>query len=137
MIGNKTRLSNNFYFNDQIPKDFTSGVVYKFQCGFCNESFYGKCLRHFNVRIGEHIGISPLIRKQVKPKNSPAADHLLLCNDSASYDDFSILTRENKKIFPRIPSSEWFQGRLSLHSFDEMSTRYSWGPKGKKLTVSS
>ena len=33
---------------------------------------------------------------QVKPKNSSVADHLLLCNHSESYDDFSILTRENK-----------------------------------------
>ena len=93
---NKTRLGNNFHFKDQIPKDLTSGVVYKFQCGLCNESYYGECMRHLNVRIGEHIGISPLTRKQVKPKNSSVADHLLLCNHSASYDDFSILTRENK-----------------------------------------
>ena len=26
---NKTRLGNNFYFKDQIPKDYTFGVVYK------------------------------------------------------------------------------------------------------------
>ena len=38
---NKTRLGNNFHFKDQIPKDLTSGVVYKFQCGLCNESYYG------------------------------------------------------------------------------------------------
>ena len=54
-------------------------------------------MRHMNVRIGEHIGISPLTRKQVKPKNSSVADYLLVCNHSASYDDFSVLTRENKK----------------------------------------
>ena len=35
----KTRLGNNFHFKDQIPKDLTSGVVYKCQCGFCNESY--------------------------------------------------------------------------------------------------
>ena len=93
---NKTRLGNNFHFKDQIPKNLTSGFVYKFHCGLCNESYYGECMRHLNVRIGEHIGISPLTRKQVKPKNSSVADHLLLCNHSASYDDFSILTRENK-----------------------------------------
>ena len=96
MFKNKTRLGNNFYFKDQIPKDLTSGVAYKFQCGLCNEPYYGKCMRHLNVRIGEHIGISPLTSKQVKPKNSSVADHLLLCNHSASYDDFNILTRENK-----------------------------------------
>ena len=94
---NKTRLGNNFHFKDQIPKDLTSGVVYKFQCGLCNESYYGECMRHLNVRIGEHIGISPLTKKYVKPKNSSVAGHLLLCNHSAPYYDFIILTRGNKK----------------------------------------
>ena len=55
MFKNKTRLGNNFHFKDQIPKDFTSGVVYKFKCGLCNESYYGEYMRHLNVRIGEHI----------------------------------------------------------------------------------
>ena len=94
---NKTRLGNNFHFKDQIPKDLTSGIVYKFHCGLCNESYYGECMRHLNVRIGEDIGISPLTRIQVKPKNNSVADHLLLCNHSASCGDLSILTRENKK----------------------------------------
>ena len=98
---NKTRLGNNFHFKDQIPRDLTSGVVYKFQCGLCSESYYGECVRHLNVRIGEHIGISPLTKKQVKLKNSSVADHLLFCNHSVSYDDFSILMRE-KKVFTRI-----------------------------------
>ena len=35
---NKTRLGKNVHFKDQIPKDLTSGVVYKFQCGPCNVS---------------------------------------------------------------------------------------------------
>ena len=41
---NKTRLGNNFRFKDQIPKDLTSSVVYKIQCGLCNESqtYFGK-----------------------------------------------------------------------------------------------
>ena len=58
-------------------------------------------MTHMNVRIGEDIGISPLTRKQVKAKNSSVADHLLLCNQLTSYDDLSILTRENK-VFTRI-----------------------------------
>ena len=72
---NKTRLGNNFHFKDRIPKDLTSGVVHKFQCGLCNESCYGEYVRHVNVRIAEHIGISPLTKKQVKPKKSSVADH--------------------------------------------------------------
>ena len=88
---NKTRLGNNFHFENRISKDLTSGVVY----GLFNESYYGECVRHINVIIGKHIGISPLAKKQVKPKNSSVAERLLFCNHSASYDDFSILTLEN------------------------------------------
>ena len=65
---NKTRLGNNFHFKDRIPKYLTSGTVYKF-----------KSDRYLNVRIGEHIGISPLTKKEVKPRNSSVGDHLLLC----------------------------------------------------------
>ena len=64
-----------------------------------------ECITHLNVRIGEHIGISPLTRKQVQPKNSSVADHLLLCNHSVSYDDFSILMRENKKCLLELKES--------------------------------
>ena len=32
-----TRLGYNFHFKDQISKDLTSGVIYKFQCGLYNE----------------------------------------------------------------------------------------------------
>ena len=49
-------------------------------------------------KIGEHVGISPLTKKQVKPTNSFIDDHLLFCNQSSSYDNFSIQTSE-KKVF--------------------------------------
>ena len=94
MFKYKTRFGNNFHFEDWIPNDLTSGVVYEFQYGFCSEYYYGECVRHWNVRIGEHIGITPITKKQVKPKNSSVTDHLLFRNHSASCDDFSILKRE-------------------------------------------
>ena len=86
-----TRLGSNFHFKDQIPKNLTPGVIYKFYCGLCGESWYGECVRHLNVRIGEHIGISPFTKKQVKPNNSFVVDHLLFCNHSASSDNANIL----------------------------------------------
>ena len=92
----ENKLAKTFRFKDRIPKELTSGVVYKFQCGPCNESYYGECVRQLNVRIGEHIGISPLTRKKVEPKGSAASDHLLLCNHSPSFENFSVLTKENK-----------------------------------------
>ena len=68
-----------------------------FQGGLCNESYPGKCVRHLHVRIGEYIGISPLIKKKFKPKAGAVSDHLLLCNHSPSFENFSLLTKENRK----------------------------------------
>ena len=91
MFKNKTRLGNNFHCEDRTPKYLNSGVVY----GLCNESCYSECVRHMNVRIGEHTGMSPLTKKQINPKNSSAAEHWLFCNYSASHDEFSILAFES------------------------------------------
>ena len=63
---------------------------------------YGEYVRHLNVRIGEHIEISPLTRKKVKPKGSAVTDHLSLCNHSPTFENFSVLAKENKKIPIRI-----------------------------------
>ena len=73
-------------------------------------------MRHLNVRIGEYIGISPLTRKQVKPKNSSVANHLLICNHSASNDDFSILTYVNKKFLLELKESRLMRDKPSLNS---------------------
>ena len=72
-------------------------MVYKFQFGIFNESYYGECVRHLNVRIVEHIQISPLTQKKVKPKGSTVSNHLLLCKYSQSFKSFSVLTKENSK----------------------------------------
>ena len=89
--------SNAFHFKDFISKELTSGVVYKFQCGLCNESYHGEYVTHHNVGIGEHIRISSLTKKKVKPKDSAVSNHLLLCNHSLSFEIFFVLTKENRQ----------------------------------------
>ena len=69
MFKNKTRLGNKFHFKDRISQDLTSSFIYKLRC--CIES----CARYLNVKIGEHTGISPLTKKQVKLKSNLVADH--------------------------------------------------------------
>ena len=91
------KLSSVFRFKDCVPKELTSGVIYKFQCGLCNETYYGETVRHLDVRSGEHIGISPLTNKKVKAKESSIKDHLLFCNHTPSLDDFSVLAHEDNK----------------------------------------
>ena len=48
---------------------------------------YGECARHLNVRIAEHIGISPLTKVKVKPKGGAVSDNLLLWNHSLSFEN--------------------------------------------------
>ena len=62
-------------------------------------------MRHLNLRIGEHIRILPLTMKKVKPKGSAVSDHLLLCNHSPSFENFSVLTKENRKFVLRLKGS--------------------------------
>ena len=81
-------------------------MVYTFQSGLCNESYYGECVRHLAVRSGEHIAISPLTNKRIQPgKDIAAYHHLLHCNYSPTFEDFSVLCHENKKYLLELKES--------------------------------
>ena len=100
------KLCNNFCFKNFVPQVPTPGVLCKFQCGLCNESYYGECVRHLTVRSGEHIGISPLTNKRVQPgKNSAVCHRWLNCNYSPTFEDFSVLSHENKKYLVELKES--------------------------------
>ena len=93
------RVKDFFTFEDKLPKILLSGLVYKYQCCGCNATYYGKTKLYFKVRICEHLGISHLTGKMVKIDNNKLTaiqEHLLCCNYSPSYEEFSILTREKK-----------------------------------------
>ena len=75
-----------------------SGRVYQYKSGGCNATYYGKTVRYFKVRICEHLDISHLTEKLVKIDNNKLTaiqEHLLCCNYSPFFEDFSILTRES------------------------------------------
>ena len=100
------KLSNVFRFKDGLPSDLVSRVVYKYTCGRCNSTYYGGTDRHLKVRSGEHIGISPLTFKKTKAsKESAIRDHLLNCNNIASFEEFPILTNGNNKFDLEIKES--------------------------------
>ena len=83
-----------------------SGVVYKYMCGSCKSFYYGETDRYLKVRCGEHIGISPLASKKKKPsKESAICDHLLICNNVPSFDEFSILAHGNNRFVLEIKES--------------------------------
>ena len=92
----KCKISNFFTFKDKIPSFLRSGIVYKFHCGSCNATYYDKTKRHFKVRMCEHLGISALTGKRVKGDDDSAIkEHLLFCNHTPEFEDFSILASNN------------------------------------------
>ena len=102
---NRINLSKVFHFKDRLPYDLMSCVVYKFQCGRCNASYYGETDRHLKVRSGENISISPLTFKKVKPSaESSIRDHLF-CNHDPSFDDFTILAKGTNNFWLEIKES--------------------------------
>ena len=69
----------------------------------CNSSYYGETDRNLKVRSGEHVGISPLTFRKVKPsKESTIRDHLLNCNNITLFDEFTILVCGHHKYFLEI-----------------------------------
>ena len=101
------RLSNFFKYKDKICKDLCSGVVYKFACGGCNATYYGKTKRHFKVRSSEHMGLSALTGKRVKASylSTAVKDQLLFCVHTPSFDDFSILAYSENNFILEIKES--------------------------------
>ena len=98
-----TRLANFFRFKDKIPLWLRSNIVYKFACGRCNATYYGETCRHFKVRVGEQAGISPLTNKRSKSKKSIAfKDHMLMCDQPVSFDDFKMLASSNSEFHLKI-----------------------------------
>ena len=95
----KGKISNIFTFKEKIPSVQCSGIVYKFQCRSCNATHYGKTKGHFEIRMCEHLGISTLTGKRVKGDDDSAIKgHLLFCNHTPDFKDFSILAT-NKNDF--------------------------------------
>ena len=95
----KCKISNCFIFKDKIPSLLHSGIVYKFQCGSCNATYYSKTKRHFKVTMCEQLRISALTRKVVKgDDDSSIKEHILFCYDTPDFEDLSILAT-NKNDF--------------------------------------
>ena len=67
-------------------------LCYKFQCSSCNATCYGKTKHQFKVRVSEHMGVSARTGKNIKStKNSAVRDHMLVCNNIVSFENFSLL----------------------------------------------
>ena len=75
------RLKNYSRFKDRVPETLQSNFVYKFKCGSCKASYYGKTYRHMKVRVSEFQDVSPRTGRPVKGTLSTSVrDHMLECD---------------------------------------------------------
>ena len=129
------RLANFFRFKDKIPLCLRSNIVYKFTCGRCNSTYHGETCRHFNVRVGEHSGISPLKNGPNQKKSTTIQDHVLICDQPVSFDDFKVLASSNSEFHLKIKESLLISrgqpilnkndASFSLHLFDYLHNLFS------------
>ena len=63
-------------FKNKIPSFLRSGIVYKFQCGSCNATHYGKNKRPFKIRMCKLLGISALTGKRIKVMMIPLLNNI-------------------------------------------------------------
>ena len=102
------RVKSFFTFQNKLPKMLLSGLVYKYKCGGCNATYYGKTKSHSKAQICEHLGISHLTGKKIKIDNNKLTaiqEHLLRIYYSSPFEDFSILIRESNDVKLKIMES--------------------------------
>ena len=51
LVFNSFRIKKYFSYNDPVPNDLKSFLVYKFTCASCSSSYIGEACRHFKTRI--------------------------------------------------------------------------------------
>ncbi len=94
-----TRVRNVFSFKDRVPESCLSGVVYRFSCGGCNSSYYGKTKRHLTIRIHEHLGRSFYTGKVLScPSFSAVRDHAASTGHMFSASNFSVISRSSSDV---------------------------------------
>ena len=89
-----SRISNYFKFKDPISKDLQSHVVYKVSCKGCNLFYYGFSDRHLKVRAYDHLGLSYLKKKPIKGVDTSMKTHCRENDHVATWDDVSIVGRD-------------------------------------------
>ena len=123
----KCKINNFFTFKDKVPSFLRSSIVYNFECGGCNATYYVKTKRHFKVRMWEHLGISAPFGKRVKGDDDSAIkEHLLFCNHAPDFEDFSILATNNNDFKVTLMESLLINRDLTTLLWIRTSNLYLW-----------
>lgn len=106
VLRNTFTIGSIFRFKDRIPKACLSGVIYKFSCSSCEESYIGSTHVRLISRVCQHMGISDRTGSMlVNPKPSSIKDHSDVCGTAFSISDFTILRKSYLELDLRLLES--------------------------------
>ena len=92
----KCKLINFFTSKDKIPVFLRCSFVYKFRCGGCNITYYGKISAILKPECVNTLEFLLLLEKKVTGDiDSTINEHHLFCNHSPGFEKFSILAVNN------------------------------------------
>ena len=57
-LSNSFKIKYFFNYKDHLPLDLRSGIVYKYTCGICKDSYIGSSIKQARVRFSHHHGFS-------------------------------------------------------------------------------
>ena len=87
-----------FKFKDVVNTKLSSHIVYKFMHSCCNAIYFGQAQRHVFVKASVDLGITHLAGKFAKrSKNLIFFYHMLFDGHKASFDNYSILSKESNQ----------------------------------------
>ena len=108
LVFNLFKIKNYFAYEDLIPNNLKSFLVYKFTCASCSSCYIGETCRHFKTRIEEHIK---------KDNKSHIFKHLHSCETCFnSYNSlrFKIIDKANSKFDLKIKEASHINWRKSI-----------------------
>jgi hypothetical protein len=95
---NDFKISTFFKTKDVVPVELRSNIIYKYQCGICQDSYIGLSTKTARFRWCQHLGISfRTLRPLGKVDFSPARQHSEDKNHPISFSNFSILNQTNDR----------------------------------------
>ncbi|BHF83612.1 hypothetical protein SprV_0902675500 [Sparganum proliferum] len=104
---------------DPLPRQETSGVVYRIWCSCGQSNYVGETGRLLRTRIAEHVAA---VRRN--DANSQVAAHSTRPGHTFKFDEAEILARGDNRVSRELLES-WFTGPQSINKCNDIPTPYS------------
>nr|VZI32229.1 unnamed protein product [Spirometra erinaceieuropaei] len=104
---------------DPLPRQETSGVVYRIWCSCGQSNYVGETGRQLRTRMAEHAAA---VRRN--DASSQVAAHSTGCGHTFKFDEAEILARGDNRVSRELLES-WFTGPQSINNCNDLPIQYS------------